>query len=253
MKPLSSSRFLKRASVCLVVAALLLLPGSAPPAQAQSGPGEFVCNLTEWYCNLQDWLPSFLVDLLDFLADPPEINFQWNPVTPYVGRGDDTVISAVNVPTWFWITSGLEPHNVFRLLYDLYWTPIDSLPNEWCFGDDNIGLSLAKWPAVQVDLDDLSNIHFPPVRWSDLAHLAQWYEYSSYDQSERTERGDPAFEVTVVTWWWLEVIYVCPEPPFVCYFKVPFPVPVCRQKPTPVKQVESVLVPSPWYGWFTGP
>jgi len=231
MKTLSPSRFLRGALFGLLATVLVLLPGSTPPTLAQSGPGEFVCNLIEEYCNLRDWLPSFLVDLLDFLADLPEVNFQWNPYKPYIGKGDDTVIAAVNVDTWFWITSGLEPHNVFRLLYDLYWTPVGLLPNEWCFGDGNIGLSVETLPAI------------PPQR----------YEHSSYDQSERTEWGDPAFEVTVVTWWWLEIFFVCPEPPFVCYFKVPLPVPICRQKPTPVKQVESVLVPSPWYGWFTGP
>lgn len=234
MKTLSLSRFLRRALVCLVMTALLLSPRSTSPVLAESWPewlDQAACTGMDAYCDLGDYLPDWLLWLL---ADPPKPNFQWNPVAPppLKFNADDTVISAVNVPTWFWLTSGslddkFVPRTLVLVTWFVWWRPLVHAC-AWCFGDDNVGISTGYLPTI------------PP----------HWYEYSSYDQSERTDWGDPAFEVSALTIWKIDwVVIVCtPTLPPVCTVDEgtwPF-VPICRQKPTPVKQVESVLIRHPW-------
>jgi len=242
MKILSLSRFLRQALICLVMTALLLSPRSTSPVLADQWMEwleQAACTSMDAYCDLGDYLPD---ELLWLLADPPKPNFQWNPVAPppLKFNADDTVISAVNVPTNFWLTPGsLDEKFVTRVFgivnWFVRWSPL--VPAcAWCFGDDNVGISIWYAPAVRPDLV-LSR--FPPV---------QWYEYSSYDQSERTDWGDPAFEVSAVTIWKIDivtVVWIPPAPPVINEWSWPF-VPICRQKPTPVKQVESVLIRYPW-------
>ena len=237
MKTLSFPRFLRRALVCLIMISLLLSPRSTSPVQAED-PLEWLnqaaCTGMDAYCDLGEFLPDWLLWLL---GDPPKLDFQWNPVAPppFEFDADDTRVSAVNVPTWFWLTSGsLERKFVGRTLvavtWFVWWEPLVSAC-AWCFGDNSVGISTEYLPTI------------PP----------HWYEYSSYDQSERTAWGAPAFEVSAVTIWkirWLAV-YCTPTLPPVCDIRrgtVPF-VPICKQKPTPVKQVESVLIRHPWQSW----
>lgn len=231
MKTLSLARFLRRALVCLVTTALLLSPRSTPPTLAQSGPSQFACNVMDAYCDLAEYIPNWLTRLL---GAPPKLDFQWNPVAPPPLKFDpkDTVVSAVNVPTWFWLTSGsLDEKFAMRTLvlvtWFVWWKPLVSAC-AWCFGDSHVGISTGYLPTI------------PP----------HWYEYSSYGQSERTDWGAPAFEVSAVTIWkidWLAIVCTPTVPP-VCDIHegtVPF-VPICKQKSTPVKQVESVLIRHPW-------
>ena len=230
MKTLSLSRVLRLALICLVMTPLLLSPRSTSPVLANQGMEwleKVACIAMDAYCDLGEYIPDWVpVDvLLWLLADPPKPDFQWNPAVPKVGRQDDTVISAVNVPTWFWLTDGsLDDKYVFRIFllvnWMVTWSPLAHAA-AYCFGDDNVGLSIGYLPTI------------PP----------HWYQYSSYDQSERTDWDDPAFEVSAVTIWKIDVIVVIPAtPPIIKEFSWPL-VPICKQKPTPVKQVESVLIP----------
>ena len=154
MRTLGLSRFLRRALVCLVMMALLLSPRSTPPVQADDWLewlNQAACSGMDAYCDLTEYLPR---PLLWLLGDPPRLDFQWNPVAPPPLKfdADDSIVSAVNVPTWFWLSDGsLEEKFAFRTLvlitWFVWWRPSVSAC-AWCFGDDHVGMSAGYLPTI---------------------------------------------------------------------------------------------------------
>lgn len=248
----------------------------AQPAHAQDeGIPKVTCDVLETACDITGVLETFpLLELFGdlFLPTPhDEFDFRWRPFcrTPppgcLVGDFEDDpgtdVKTAVNVQTYFWAIPDLEKKTYLRFVplvacttpagpllgsaYTLTWTPIYT--PQWCFGDGNWGISPGKYlPAGR---PDLIGKKFPPV---------QWYEFSSYGQERRTKDNQPAFEVTMITFWKLEIdcVVICyiviEVPPFIipypCGYKKlgPYqPIPICKDHAVAVKQVLSVLVPGP--------
>lgn len=256
----------------LWLAVLAFISPRAEPVQAQSSVCKYACDLLDVACDVTGFLDSlgFLGGL--FVPTPhDQFDFRWRPFCRYpppfcwVGGGDDDpgtdVMTAVNVQTFFWATGDLvNSKTYFRVLpgfpigtygtaYTLKWTPI--APPQWCFGDGNCGVSLTRHgPGFRFDL---VGSKFNPTGFE---FPVQWYEFSSYGQPHRTAQGQPAFEATIITEWELEIDYVvtCIGPygiliPF-CSFGTygPYwPIPICKDHPVAVKQVQSVLVPSPWF------
>lgn len=279
---LHARRAVVAASLWLIV--LTIFTSSTQPAQAQ---GEDVCppvgcGLLEEACDvtgfLRDLLPDWLAQLF-FPTPHDEFDFRWRPHcrTPpqsgcWFGNYEDDpgtdVMTAVNVATYFWATGNLDKATYRRpwvpvactdyvgqfagSWVNFYWTWIDTplcLNPQWCFGDGNWGFSPRKdWWAIRPDLKK--------------PRPAQYYEFSSYGQKRRTTDGQPAFEVTIITFWelkitcyvycWLEI----PVPPYIILYPcgIPLrkvlgpykPIPICKDHAVAVKQVQSVLVPEPW-------
>lgn len=263
------------ASLWLIV--LTILAPSAQSAHAQGGISEVACDALEVACNVTGFLREVLPDWLAQLLVPTphdEFDFRWRPhcrTPPQSGcwfgnwehdPGTD-VMTAVNVGTYFWAIGNLEYKMYFRplplipcatpggallgSLVWIHWTWVNAdnlcLNPQWCFGDGNWGCSPRRdWWAIR----------------PDIPALAQYYEFSSYGQDRRTRDGQPAFDVTMITFWKLEIdcVVVCyiviEVPPFIipypcnyAYYGPYQPIPICKDHAVAVKQVQSVLVPGP--------
>jgi hypothetical protein len=205
----------------------------------------FVPNQLDCLCTPSNWAPQ------DVLAIPnimPDIDFGWHPVEPR--QGGPYVITAVDVPTWFWIKGGYDYYSRTASSYDIHMQPAG--PIGWNLGDGTKAYSYYDGYAFDVAMGEAQAID-PELPLASLP--LPRFQTSSDGQPNLGDQGPysglPAFEVTAITLWNMYGTMTVDGRVTALELEVP----ACKPKRMWVKQVQAVLVPPDEYDvpdWLPG-